>query len=741
LCLFVLCVPKVSSFQKSSAGFQAVGAASPHPSDRGSGGGGPSSPTQRRQQESNNNSMAGIFWSESPQKPSPLPRNWPKSTAKDIEDCPQREIEIGSEQRYHFASNFVKTSKYEPYNFLPKFLLEEFNPMTKIANCYFLAVSMMQCIPAISNTRGLPTTLVPLTFVVVVDGIFQVIEDLARHRADREANSSVTQRYDRQSNSFVDIAWSELHVGDFVKVRSREPIPADMIILGVTETSDPPRGLCYVETKSLDGETNLKLRVAATNSLGVVTDDPSTVGNLSGSIHMEHPNKLIDSFAGVLDLGERQGREPLQPNNVLLRGCVLRNCDWVVGIVVNTGHETKIMMSAVETKGKTSGLEACSSIQIQRIVLLLLFICFVGTTGQTTWNNDNRAKDIWYLDWGDLNPGPNWFVQFFYFFLLHATFIPVSLYVSMSIVRFFQSYFMNNDLEMYYERIDAPALVRTMTLNEELGVITHIFSDKTGTLTRNVMEFRKCSVAGVSYGQGITEIGRSSWTLQGKEVPEEVEEAEKKAQQNRMPHVSFWDPKYDEDLNDADKAAKIRDFFRVIAICHDVIVEKSDGELKLSASNPDDEALVNAAEYFGYKFCDREGNVSIIKSRKQQRRGGGWKQANSSSSSGDVRNNNDSSDWDREEVTILDTIEFSSKRKRMSVIIKEHDGTIRLFCKGADTAMLPRLSKQQGKSMSGGSNVLDATIDHCKEFSSEGLRILMVGTATLEASKYEDWKK
>jgi magnesium-transporting ATPase (P-type) len=218
------------------------------------------------------------WWNDTPEKPSSLPRNWPKPTAKDIEDCPQREIEIGvPEQPFDFSSNFVKTSKYEIYNFLPKFLLEEFNPMTKLANCYFLMISMMQCIPPISNTAGLPTTLIPLTFVVVVDGVFQVLEDLTRHRADREANSSVAHRYDKDSNRFVDVEWSELNVGDFVQVMNWEAIPADLVIVGVCEPTDQPRGLCYVETKSLDGETNLKLRSVVANSVGMVRSPIDTV--------------------------------------------------------------------------------------------------------------------------------------------------------------------------------------------------------------------------------------------------------------------------------------------------------------------------------------------------------------------------------------------------------------------------------------------------------------------------------
>eukprot|EP01035_Chromulina_nebulosa_P026323 gene26323-34439_t len=142
---------------------------------------------------------------------------------------------------------------------------------------------------------------------------------------------------------------------------------------------------------------------------------------------------------------------------------------------------------------------------------------------------------------------------------------------------------------MYYSPTDTPALVRTMTLNEELGQISHIFSDKTGTLTCNIMDFRKATINGVCYGEGITEIGRAAWKLQGRGAGELQQE-------------------------------KIKQFFRFLSICHDVIPEKVNGEVRLSASNPDDEALVCAAGYFGFEFADKrdvirdpvDGLVKII---------------------------------------------------------------------------------------------------------------------------------
>jgi phospholipid-translocating P-type ATPase (flippase) len=420
---------------------------------------------------------------------------------------------------------------------------------------------------------------------------------------------------------------------------------------------------------------------------------------------MEHPNKLIDSFSGTIDIKEF-GRLPITTSNLLLRGCVLRNTDWVIGLVVNTGHDTKVMMSNTETKPKTSFLESVASVQILRIIALLSLVCFWGATGQAIWDTQNNIWGIWYLQWTD-NAVSNWFIKFFYFFLLHATFIPVSLYVSMAMVRSFQAYFMNCDLEMYYSPTDRPASVRTMNLNEELGQISHIFSDKTGTLTCNVMDFRKMSVNGVAYGRGITEIGRASWKLQGKEVPADVIEGEEQAKKRSVPHVSFYCPVYERDMSQhgSEQRRLLQEFFKILAICHDVIPERIDGQVKLSASNPDDEALVCAASYFGFEFRDRIGSLSI------------------------VHNNDAGRD---ENIEVLATIAFTSKRKKMSVVYREASGIIRIATKGADTAMMEILAAGQDRTV-------QKTEADMVQYSTEGLRCLLVGYRVIPEQEFQSW--
>ena len=190
---------------------------------------------------------------------------------------------------------------------------------------------------------------------------------------------------------------------------TREVIPADLLLIACSEPEPVPQGMCYIETKSLDGETNLKLRNAMRNTLGAIRSE-ADLANLHGEIIMEHPNKLIESFTGTLDAGSL-GKEPIQPHNVLLRGCSLRNTEYVMGIVLNTGHDTKIMMGSTETPSKASGLERRSSEEIRRIVALLLLVCTIGATGMTIWN-DTYVSDLTYLDWDPTVWPPAWVFGF-----------------------------------------------------------------------------------------------------------------------------------------------------------------------------------------------------------------------------------------------------------------------------------------------------------------------------------------
>ena len=105
--------------------------------------------------------------------------------------------------------------------------------------------------------------------------------------------------------------------------------------------------------------------------------------------------------------------------------------------------------------------------------------------------------------------------------IIFTNFIPISLLVTIDMVKFFQKFTIQWDLSMYFPDLDRPCLVRSSELNESLGQVRHIFSDKTGTLTCNRMEFRKCSIGGRSYGLGTTQIGRGVLERAGLPIPPE----------------------------------------------------------------------------------------------------------------------------------------------------------------------------------------------------------------------------
>ena len=149
------------------------------------------------------------------------------------------------------------------------------------------------------------------------------------------------------------MCWHELRVGDFVLVKNRTTVPADVVALSVVDgmgagadaggdaaAAAAVAGVCYVDTKSLDGETNLKMRQALACTAATVRTT-ADIAMLRGGVEMEHPNNVIDAFTGAATV--RGEAVPILPRNVLLRGTVLRNTPAVVGLVVNTGHDTKVL--------------------------------------------------------------------------------------------------------------------------------------------------------------------------------------------------------------------------------------------------------------------------------------------------------------------------------------------------------------------------------------------------------------
>ncbi|KAG0085214.1 hypothetical protein BGZ92_009158 [Podila epicladia] len=192
---------------------------------------------------------------------------------------------------------------------------------------------------------------------------------------------------------------------------------------------------------------------------------------------------------------------PVDINNMLLRGHVIRNTYWVIAVIVATGTETKIMLNSGETPSKRSRIEKTMNIQVALNFLILIILCIICAVGSSIYDRKWRstaAEELWDMtSRGVVIEGV---VTFFTSLIIFQNIIPISLYISIEFVKTFQAYFIWQDSDMYDVELDQFCTPKTWNLTDDLGQIEYVFSDKTGTLTRNIMEFKKCTINGKIYG-------------------------------------------------------------------------------------------------------------------------------------------------------------------------------------------------------------------------------------------------
>ncbi|KAG8197767.1 hypothetical protein JTE90_006808 [Oedothorax gibbosus] len=404
---------------------------------------------------------------------------------------------------FNYANNYIKTSKYTFLTFAPLNLFEQFQ---RLANFYFLCLLVLQLIKQISSLTPI-TTAVPLVVVLSITALKDAIDDWQRHRSDSQVNNRLSRVL--RGGKLVDERWHKVQVGDIICMENDQFVAADLLLLSSSE----PNGLCYIETAELDGETNLKCRQALTET-AELGDDNLKIGTFEGEIVCEAPNNNLSRFEGTLHWKGKS--HPLDNDKMLLRGCVLRNTRWCYGVVVFAGRDTKLMQNSGKTIFKRTSLDRLLNLLIIGIVFFLLSMCLFCTIACGVWETVTGQHFRLYLPWDNLVPTNNVtsgatvisLLVFFSYAIVLNTVVPISLYVSVEVIRFCHSLWINWDDKMYYAPKDAPARARTTTLNEELGQIEYVFSDKTGTLTQNIMTFNKATINGRSYGEVLDEVTR-----------------------------------------------------------------------------------------------------------------------------------------------------------------------------------------------------------------------------------------
>uniref|UniRef100_A0A8C4L027 Phospholipid-transporting ATPase n=1 Tax=Equus asinus TaxID=9793 RepID=A0A8C4L027_EQUAS len=580
-----------------------------------------------------------------------------------------------------YANNAIKTYKYNVFTFLPMNLFEQFK---RAANFYFLVLLVLQSIPQIT-TLAWYTTLVPLLVVLGITAIKDLVDDVARHKMDNKINNRTCEVI--KDGRFKIAKWKEIQVGDVIRLKKNDFIPADILLLSSSE----PNSLCYVETAELDGETNLKFKMSLEITHQYLQRENS-LATFDGLIECEEPNNRLDKFTGTLSW--RNASFPLDADKILLRGCVIRNTDFCHGLVIFAGADTKIMKNSGKTRFKRTKIDYLMNYMVYTIFVVLILLSAGLAIGHAYWEAQ-VGNYSWYLyDGEDSTPSYSGFLNFWGYIIVLNTLVPISLYVSVEVIRLGQSYFINWDLQMYYPEKDTPAKARTTTLNEQLGQIHYIFSDKTGTLTQNVMTFKKCCINGQIYGDH-RDASQNNHS--------KIEQVDFSWNTFADGKFAFYDHYLIEQIQSG-KEPEVRQFFFLLAVCHTVMVDRIDGQLNYQAASPDEGALVSAARNFGFTFLARTQNTITISEMGTEKT-----------------------------YNVLAILDFNSDRKRMSIIVRTPEGNIRLYCKGADTVIYERLHQMNPTKQE--------TQDALDIFASETLRTLCLCYKEIEEREFEEWNK
>ncbi|KAJ8721706.1 hypothetical protein PYW07_002481 [Mythimna separata] len=613
-----------------------------------------------------------------------------------------RQVEVGApiegEQKKH---NKIKTSKYTLLWFLPKNLVEQFR---RVVNFYFLIVTIIAVV--IDSPVSPVTSILPLSFVVLVTAVKQGYEDWLRHKADNKVNNQIVEIVHK--GVINEVRNSSIAPGTLVRVRRGKEVPADLVLL----CSAGEKGKCYVTTANLDGETNLKTLRVPPPLVGFTPDI------LPQGMRIEMPNPVADlyTFYGRLEI-PYQDSLVLSTDHLMLRGSRVKNTEWAIGCAIYTGEETKLALNSKYSGNKFSSSELAINQSLLYFIGLLVFEIFISLVAKLLIELHNTERDIY------LGPGTSYPIPFkavlqdlFSFLLLYYYIIPMSLYVTIELYKFIGSLFIAWDEDLKCEETGKPAAANTSDLNEELGQVEVLFSDKTGTLTKNLMVFKCCSIKGLMY----EEKGGKLYDVERFDEPVDVFQTDIKFFFKILAlchsvQVSSEDMKKLSARLSVTSNLQIMSFFKrkkaktsttsngtngtIDNGTWNTIIHENENKMDYQASSPDEKALVEVAERFGVTFLGEEGNDLVVK----------------------VGENTEM--YER-----LQVIEFTSERKRMSVILRDKDGKIWLFCKGAESSVFPLCMN---------TSLVEETDRDISSFANKGLRTLAIAYREIPADEYE----
>lgn len=579
--------------------------------------------------------------------PIPPPRKLPimfrlkRIADRTLVHCESRTIALGDPawDRSGFPPNEINNRRYSLLTFLPLALLNQFK---MFFNIFFLAVAASQFVPAL-QVGFIFIYFAPLAFVVSLSLLKDAVDDIQRFIRDKRANAEMYHKL-MPNGEAVPVQARDIQVGDLLVLEQKHRIPADCVLLHTSEKS----GASFVRTDQLDGETDWKLRFPLKTTSHMTNVE---LAALRMNIRCEDLHRDIYKFVGQA-VAPGRPLEGITLENTLWANCVLAS-GTCVAAVIHTGVDTRSTMNAAKPSAKEGLVDHELNYIGMLCLAMLIMLAFLLVVQQGFQGR--------------------WFIMFVRFIILLSAIIPISMRVNLDVARVWYS------IVIFRDKIIPGTVVRNSNIPEELGRLRYLFSDKTGTLTKNIMEFRTLQLGAQfalqhrdteDFTQALSVFFSAMTAAAGRN-------GGSGAASHSRGIVGFGQAQIKE----------IGTAILCLAVCHNVTpVTNDDGTVEFQASSPDEVAMVKFADSVGVKLHERTLKKIVLKVYGDQ----------------------------IFEFDVVKMFPFSSERKSMSIFLRDcQTGGYYFFMKGADVKMVQVIRK------------CDWLDESCQEMAQKGLRTLV----------------
>ena len=630
--------------------------------------------------------------------------------------------------------------------------------MKSVLYIIFLITSIISCIKQLS-TKSIESALFPFITVIGIGLIMDLIEELKRYRNDLLTNKTKTKIYKNQK--FINIEWSEIKVGNLIKVKRNEIIPADLFVI----CSSNKDNSFFLQTSNLDGESNLKQREVLKstqklfykmknkeeNYLEKMLKGFEENGEENCYIEVEQPNKNIYKINGNF-IFNKNNKNYFDVKNTAIRGSILKNTNYIYGIVIYTGNDTKIMKNFIKYKTKFVILD----ILIDRIVIIIVIIRLVyvmifmtiGILIRLKYlpdyeNNKLKYDYIFYYQKGEKKNNIENIKYFSAHFILSQNLLPTSVVLLLAVTKIIQSLFIEFLEKKLRTKPSQKMKCFSSELLDELGSVKYIFSDKTGTLTQNQTQFKACSIFTSlfdesndkdqsftnninSTNRNASKINLSSNSITNFSSKFKVENLLTRLKLRNTP----LDIKNIDNCPFKSQGEAMEEFILNMALNHEIMAEKKNGinsnnntddndndNIIYQGTNPDEITLVGAAKELGFCFMGKIRNIIKIKRI--------FFSLNKKEEKNEFKN-----------YEVLLNIPFSSQRQRSTIIVKDlKTNNIKLYIKGSDSQIFKKINSYSKD------NIYEITKEHLNIFARRGLRTLCYAFKIISESEWKNWSK